>query len=998
MKRLIGLCCAVVMCIMVDAQIASAQKAINDSVKTKELQMSTRVADHITHKTIKNVKCELLKADSTFIDTTKVESWGDDDWGETFVTFAIKEPGNYLLKCCAEGYVTKFVPVEVKKIYKRELFLELKTVYLKKQPKKTEIELDEVVVKATKLKFYMNGDTLTYDADAFNLAEGSMLDGLLKKMPGVEMNKNGEIKVNGRKVDAMLLNGKDFFNEDRELMIENMPAYMVKNIQAYDRTPRDAAGTIREKNTEKEFVLNVKLKKEYNSGWLMNANAGVGGPMQKSDASDEKTKYMGRLFAMRFDDASRLMLYANANNLNDNRQPGEQNEWTPSEQAKGLQKNYMVGGNYNWTKNEDIDYTVSLNSTYSETLNSQTSNSATYLEGGDTYGKARNASRSYEFNITHSHAYYYWGKMATKWKYFKGVGFSLEPNFSYRRFNRNSNDASVALSDDVAEQLGKNWLDSISAPNAGELLKKYAINRSITSAKGDGHTANANVTTRFSFSPVHNDYLNFEFYGTYSFNETKDKDYNHYLLDYPHSSETLPADFRNRYNNNYARTMNANGSAQMSIYLDKDLHNTVTLGYSYKYAQNVSNRSLYLLNKLESWDNATEHSLGTLPSMEEMLRTLDHDNSSRSNRKTFTNNMQLAYSYFLFNDTAKTMTMLNVSVDMPFAKERLDYHQRGVDTLMIRHTFLPSPSITFHKNNNKTQSGMMLSYSLGATAPNMTNLLNIKNDADPLHITLGNNNLRNTYNHSFMFSNWAKWHKIMYNYGLNATITQNAIASSLIYDKETGVSTTKPENINGNWNGGVNAGIDVTLGKFRIDESTKYTYNHSVDLTGTNAALGVVRSVVNSSYTNEELTVTYEPTDKIELSAIGKLNYQHSSSKREGFEKINAYDFNYGAKATIQLPLDFQIATDLTMYSRRGYSESVMNTNELVWNARVAKKFMHGTLNLQLDGFDILGNLSNVQRTVNAQGRTETFYNVIPSYFLVHVGWKFNQKKKEKKE
>ena len=82
------------------------------------------------------------------------------------------------------------------------------------------------------------------------------------------------------------------------------------------------------------------------------------------------------------------------------------------------------------------------------------------------------------------------------------------------------------------------------------------------------------------------------------------------------------------------------------------------------------------------------------------------------------------------------------------------------------------------------------------------------------------------------------------------------------------------------------------------------------------------------------------------------------------------------------------------MYSRRGYSDATMNTNELVWNARITKRLMHGNLLLQLDGFDMLGQLSNVRHTINAQGRTETFYNVLPSYALFHVTWRLNKKPK----
>ena len=129
----------------------------------------------------------------------------------------------------------------------------------------------------------------------------------------------------------------------------------------------------------------------------------------------------------------------------------------------------------------------------------------------------------------------------------------------------------------------------------------------------------------------------------------------------------------------------------------------------------------------------------------------------------------------------------------------------------------------------------------------------------------------------------------------------------------------------------------------------------------------------------------------------GSLTYQNSTSNRESFETLNVFTYHYGANAQLELPLGLQLSTDLTMYSRRGYSEPSMNTNELVWNARLAKRLMHGNLTLMFDGFDLLGNLSNVRRTINAQGRTETFYNVIPSYGLFHAIYRLNKQPKNKK-
>lgn len=109
---------------------------------------------------------------------------------------------------------------------------------------------------------------------------------------------------------------------------------------------------------------------------------------------------------------------------------------------------------------------------------------------------------------------------------------------------------------------------------------------------------------------------------------------------------------------------------------------------------------------------------------------------------------------------------------------------------------------------------------------------------------------------------------------------------------------------------------------------------------------------------------------------------------------VDAYNFDYSLVANIELPYNFRLSTDITMYSRRGYSDNSMNTDNLIWNARLTKRFMKGRLLLIADGFDILGNVSNVRRTINAQGRTETHYNIISNYAMFHIQYTFTKSRK----
>ena len=179
---------------------------------------------------------------------------------------------------------------------------------------------------------------------------------------------------------------------------------------------------------------------------------------------------------------------------------------------------------------------------------------------------------------------------------------------------------------------------------------------------------------------------------------------------------------------------------------------------------------------------------------------------------------------------------------------------------------------------------------------------------------------------------------------------------------------------------------------FTLDAEAWMDYNHSVDL------VDASRSLVRSTYWNSTLRLDYRPTARLHIGVKGNLHTQRSSSDRTDFQHISVIDFDYGALSTIELPWDFQFATDLTMYSRRGYADPATNTNELVWNARLTKRFLRGNLLLQLDALDLLGQLSNVRRTINAQGRTETWSNVMPRYALLHVIYRLSKQPKRKQQ
>ncbi len=984
----------------------NATKAATDTVKPKErtLAIVMNVGDHLTHQGIDSLKAVILNAaDSSFVDSMKTESWTYNDKRTTQAYHELKQPGDYLLKFSAKGYDTRIIPWAIEKFRKRERFLQLKPVYLHREQKKDDVLLDEVVVKATKLKFYMDGDTLVYNADAFNMAEGSMIGELIKKLPGVEVKDGGEILVNGRKVESLLLNGKDFFDSDRELMLDNMPAYTVKNIQSYERVPERLRGTIQEKNTEKELVMNIKLKKEYNQSWLTNIEGGIGSKLNyaksaKGDfAENAPTMYLGRLFTMRYDNRSRFTAYASTNNLNDYRAPGEKGEWSPLNQSEGLSTTANAGVGYMFDESNGFRYNGSLNTTYKDSHDASHNNWEAFYEDGNQYSRSFEDRRSYDFDINTNHEFRFNDTPHQSHNTFKQYFSSIRPTFSYRKWNNNGHGANATFFQDVAFQLGKEWMDSITAPDAGELLKQFAVNRNINNTRGDGHNTNVNLSGYVGATPAHNDYMMFGLNASYSYTDYLNNSYSHRLYDYPNGSQ--PADFRNQYNTSRQRSngLSINPEFAFAIGHEGNFQVRMSMGYTHNYSDN--NDPLYLLSKLEEWKSPEMHPLGMLPSEEERLKAMDVDNSTRSKSTTdsFTPVISFNYGKQLEGKERGYMGM-GISMNLPITNETLDYWQGNqVDTVFSRTTTLPRPNFNFYysKGARHINGG----YNLYANAPSMTSLLNIRNTSNPWYISLSNPNLKNSVNQNiWMHFNDKFGRGTLVNASLNYTSESNSIASSKVYDKATGVTIATPQNISGQWRGNINGGVDIPLDKdqkWRISNNIGYSYRNSVDLVTTDINVGEVRSEVGTGNLTDDLRLTWRLSDKTEFSTKGSVNYQHSNSDRKNFEKINAVDFNYGFTAQVELPWKMQLSTDLTMYQRRGYSDSNMNTNELIWNARLTKRVMHGNLLLQLDGFDILGNLSNVRNYVNAQGKTETYYNVIPSYCLFHVTWKLTKKPKK---
>ncbi len=874
----------------------------------------------------------------------------------------------FILKVSHPDYHTLTVPIKMRS---KE---PLPVIYLKPAPPKPtwEKNLDEVTVTATRLKFFYKGDTLVYDASAFKLPEGSMLDDLIRQLPGAELRENGEILVNGRKIDQLLLQGKHMFDDNRELILANLPYLTVKNLKVFEREGSKADPL------KREYVMDVNLKKEFLNSVIANAEAGAG-----TDG-----RYMARAFILGMAERSMANAYINANNLNDRAKPGERGNWSPQSAGDGIPKNTLAGVRYE-TKNKDNSFRAwgSADFSYSSNDIETASLRENYLAGGNTFQKSFKTehNRDISFSTRHNLSFSGISDFITE--------FDLNPAFRYSKFERNSQYTSALFNENVTSALGKEWVDSILSPQPGSLIFSKSINRNITERQRSGHSLYATLDFNPSFGVL--DKIRTHTFFNYSYSNSAGKEFEHYNLDFPSQDNSSPI-YRNNYMDRGDESHNLTGEIRSSIRPENTGYGFDIMPY-YKYSVTwrKSHDKRYLLHQLTDWEEDPE--LGMLPSVAELLTVLDNANSSWQKGL---NQKHIVGAYVYLSDYKNKKFSLYLNLPVNGYVNRRDYNRKSFYTRVDRHWWFFEPEVNLkfkeHRRNYE------LRYDGSASVHSLVNMIPLSDTTNPLYIFTGNKDLSPSYRHKVSLNLRSDLTgQRSYNVSTSYTLSKNSLAMGYVYDRTTGIKNVTPQNVDGNWSAKISGGYNCPLDKahrLTLGTSASASYYNNVDMIGVAATDGTktvaTKSTVGNAYANGMLRLDYRLLDKHTFGIKGNLHYTHSDSKREDFIPVNAYDFDYSLIANFELPLNFRLSTDITMYSRRGYNDDGMNTNNLVWNARLTKRFFKGRLLLMADGFDILGNLSNIRRQINPQGRTETYYNVISSYAMLHVQYNFSKFKK----
>ncbi len=302
-----------------------------------QIIMKGMVLDGFT-KTGIVAKVTLMDDDSTNIDSTQTRVVR----GNANFRFSVPAQKHaYRIKAAAEGYLDTIVRYEIKHVARNTSFT-IPTILMKKNFDADiykSVDLNGVIVKGTRVRFAYRGDTLVYNASAFKIHSGSMLNDLVKQLPGAEIKSNGDIYVNGRKVDYLTLNGRDFFKGRNRIILDNIPYYTVKELKVFEKENEQSRWS-GYTTTRKDYVMDVALKQEYVTGIIANFTAGVG----------TEDRYLGRAFGMRNTHHSSLSVYGNLDNANAS--PVNDTDWKTSSEGGVLTEIKQAGMSLNIQEKE----------------------------------------------------------------------------------------------------------------------------------------------------------------------------------------------------------------------------------------------------------------------------------------------------------------------------------------------------------------------------------------------------------------------------------------------------------------------------------------------------------------------------------------------------------------------------------------------------------------------------------------------------------------------
>ncbi len=854
-------------------------------------------------------------------------------------------PGKYVLRVSFVGYLTQDKPLQ---LTANKPTVNIGTLTLPTDA----IMLGEAVIVAEAPQVTVSEDTIGYNASAYRTPEGAMLEELVKKLPGAEIDEDGNIKINGKEVKKIMVEGKEFFGGDVKTGLKNLPVNMVEKLKTYDKKS-DLARITGIDDGEEETVLDLTVKKGMNQGWFGNVDLGVG----------TEDRYMGRTMINRFYDKTKFSVIGSANNVNDQGFSGGGPRWRRS---NGLNATKTLGANFA-TETEKIEVGGSVRYNYRDADMLSRGNSEDFLRNSYSNRNGHDRNKTTDINAD----------FRMEWKPDTMTNIIFRPNVSYSKSNSTSQDESGTFNEDPFlyvtnpnDYLNFNEIDS------NDPLKGIRVNatngNSLSKTKGLSTNATLQVNRK-----LNNKGRNITFRGTFGYGDNDNDQYTESATRYylfPENPDSVLR--RNQYIT--TPTKNYNYTAQLTYSEPIARATFLQFSYRFQYKYSKSDKSTYNLNDYP-W-----HIGDMLP---EGYETEYVDSLSKdAEYKYFNHDISLGLRFI------REKYQMNAGISLQPQNTKLSYKRGDYMTDTTRTVFNFAPNLDFRYRFSKV-SQLRITYRGRSSQPSMENLLPIVDNSNPLNVRVGNPGLKPSFAHTlrafYNTYNAEKQRGIMTHVMMSAT--QDAISNKIVYDEQTGGRTTTPENINGNWNAFGMFGFNTALKnkKYTLSSFSSANYRNQVAFDEDKETKASVRNRTTNLVVGERLNGAYR-NDWFEFSVNGSLEYTWERSKLNPDNNREPYTFSYGASTNFTLPWQMSFSTNITNQCRRGNTDPNMNRNELIWNAQVAQTLFKGAATVSFEMYDILKEQSNISRSLTASSRSVTEYNSINSYCMLHFIYRLN--------
>lgn len=945
----------------------------------KKSMVSVSLRDNITYNQLDSAKIELLYQDTVKVKyKTLLQENGNYQMEIDF------RPGTYTLLADKEGYTTGIKHFLISSY--RGSIVSAGLLLLEKE---RHIKMKDVTVSSTRIKMVMRGDTIVYDAAAFELAEGSMLDALIAQLPGAEL-VDGQIKVNGKTMESLLVNGEEFFSGNPKVALQNLPSYTIKDIKVYNRESKDSyLKSEGQKMVEHEehMVMDVTLKKKYMKGMIANADLGYGLP---------DNRYMGKAFAMGYFRHTRLAAFVNLNNIKDTQTGNTGGTWEYGWNQEGELDLQMGGIDVNYKQNK-VNYNGHVYLTREDADIANKTSTVNYYETGDIYGRSTSNTQQLRKHLISGHNLQYSADR---------MYIEVQPGLDYLYDNNTISNRQADFSAAPEENYRMEALDSLFAPSW--TTSRYAqmlLNRQEKETDESKSWLKTWVNARASikFPNLANDLLRIMADGR--FQKDTHRPEMAYLRHYGAASENDGRGERllqetDDISKNYSITGKISYDWLYTPYQVGRTHGW-TITPTIEATRNHNDHS-YIINSLQEQYTEQDQALPIIPpsAINPGMLTLDRENSYNSvlTRDTYTPSLNIKY-HLIPSVTSSRQFFMNFRVQSQMQNEHLEYQKDQMDTTVNRFTNIVSPDfrIQYYEDSNQRYAWWSLGYNYNESLPDINYLIQTSNSSDPNNIYRTGVSLKRPQTHrvDFMYQDYRKttfkylWINASY------TRTNRAIANAKYYDRNNGVNIWQPENINGNWNSNLRINYSMPFGKgnaFQLSTNSNASFVHSVDYATETEEM--VRSAVDNLNLSENLKITYKFGKQV-IGWSGGISWLRSFSKRKSFMETSALDLRTGIDGTFNLPRDWQITTNFSVLNRTGYADNTLNKTYSYWNASLSKSILKGNLTFKLDASDILNQISNVTHNINAQGQTETWVNTLPRFAMLHVIYKLNKTPKQ---